>query len=234
MAKFERWVNNPYKRKVGPSSMDKEYEAYRKEVMRLRNIAKKRIERSSTQGFDNILMQMDRRIPMSNAEFRSLSKEEKAIELNKIKSRTKDMWDFMDLSTSTVGGFKGMIDNIIKTGRLGIMKFEGLQGLNYSDAFKVIQSRIEANLAGMTALDKTQRLFDEIDADPELTDDDKRDIKKYIRALLEGEYFDYDQAYYYTVDEIKRMLPDIKLKLANVRSQIDTSGEIDTSVLDII
>ena len=234
MAKFERWVNNPLKRKVGPSSMDKEYEAYRKEVMRMRDIAKKRIERSSTQGFDNILMQMDRRIPMSNAEFRGLSKEEKAIELKKIKSRTKDMWDFMDLSTSTVGGFKGMIDNIIKTGRLGIMKFEGLNGLSYSDAFKYVQSRIEANLAGMTALDKTQRLFDEIDADPELTDDDKRDIKKYIRALLEGEYFDYDQAYYYTVDEIKRMLPDIKLKLANVRLQIDNSGEIDTSVLDII
>lgn len=234
MAKFERWVNNPYKRKIGPQSMDKEYEAYRKEVMRIRDIANKRIGRSKAQGFDNILIQMDRRVPMSNREFKGLSKAEKSVELQKIKSRTKDMWNFMDLSTSTVGGFKSMVDDIIKTGKLGMMKFEGLQGLSYSVAFKVIQSRIEANLAGMTAFDKTQRLFDEIDADPELTDDEKRDIKEYIRALLEGEYFDYDQAYYFTIDEIKRMLPEIKDKMNNLRLQIDTSGEIDTSVLDII
>ena len=234
MAKFERWVNNPYKRKIGPSSMDKEYEAYRKEVMRMINIANKRIKRSSEQGFDNLLITADRRKPMSTKEFNALDKEAKRQMLNKIKNRTEEMWNLMDMSTSSIGGFKKMIKDAYENKKIGTIPIDFASGMSEKDAFKAIQSQIESNLSGMTAHYRITELLDEIDRDTTLDDDTKKLVKDYIRHLLDGDIFDYEQAYYFTVDEIKRMLPDIIEKMKNVSAQMDTSGEIDTSVLDII
>lgn len=234
MAKFERWVNNPYKRKIGPRSLDKEYEAYRTEVMRMINIAKQRIKRSEDQGFANLLMGADRRKPKSVKEFRSLNIEAKRDELDSIKSRTEEMWSMMDMPTSSIGGFKEMIRSAYEKGRIGNnVPIDFAPGLSEKDAFKVIQSKIEANLSGMTAHYMISELMDEIDKDATLDDDTKKLVKDYVRALLEGDLFDYEQAYYFTVDEIKKMLPEIIEKMEKVSSQTDTSGEIDTSVTEI-
>lgn len=234
MAKFEKWVNNPYRRKVGPRSLDNEYEAYRTEVMRMIGIAKQRIKRSDDQGFANLLMGADRRKPMSVREFRSLNREDKLEALDTIKSRTEEMWSMMDMPTSSIGGFKKMIRSAYENKRIGNnVIIDYAPGLSEKDAFKVIQSKIEANLSGMTAHYRTTELLEEIDNDPTLDDDTKKLVKDYIRALLEGDLFDYDQAYYFTLDEVKRMLPEIIEKMEKVSSQIDTSGEIDTSVTEI-
>lgn len=234
MAKFNKWVNNPYKRKTGPLTLQQEYDMYRHEVMRMNTIAKKRIQRSKEQGFTNILLETDRRKPMTTNEFSKLSKEEKEVQLKLIKDRTVSMWNYMDLPTSSIGGYKDMIKEAYKNKGIGNIKFDFVSGMSESDAFKVIQSRIEKDIEGLTSHYKTQQLFDEIDADTTLTAEEKKDIKTYIRSLLKGEYFDYDQAYFYTIDEIKKMLPDIKLKMLEYRSMADTSGEIDWDAINEI
>lgn len=184
--KFERWLNNPLKYKIGPLSTVDEFAMLRKEMMRLRNIAEKRIKRSSEAGFDNILISTNRTKPMTNKELKSLSKQKQREELAKLRENVNELQKAMEKQLSTLSGTKEYLT--------------ATRGIDFStpltSAEKTIISafKTNTNFADLQKHISVQELIDAIDARTDLSDDEKADLKNFIRQKLEGEILDYDAA----------------------------------------
>lgn len=184
--KFEKWLNNPLKYKIGPLSTIDEFAMLRKEMMRLRSIADKRIERSTEAGFDNILIGIDRTKPMTNKELKSLPKQKQRKELDKLRENVTELQKAMEKQLSSLSGTKEYLT--------------ATKGIDFStpltSAEKTIISTFKTNnnFADLQKHIDVQELIDAIDARTDLSDDEKADLKKFIRQKLEGEILDYDAA----------------------------------------
>lgn len=184
--KFERWLNNPLKYKIGPLSTIDEFAMLRKERVRLLSVAEKRIKRSTEAGFDNILIGMDRTKPMTNKELKALPKQKQREELDNLREKVTDLQKALEKPLSSLSGTKEYLT--------------AAKGIDFStpltSAEKTIISTFKTNnnFADLQKHIDVQELMDAIDARTDLSDDEKTDLKTFIRQKLEGEMLDYDAA----------------------------------------
>lgn len=182
--KFEKWINNPLKYKIGPLSTIDEFAMLRKEMVRLSSIAQKRIERSSEAGFDNILKDANMTKPMTNKEFRALPKQTQRDELTTLRENVTALQTKMEKQLSSLSGVKEYL-----TAKKGIDFSTPL-----TSAEKTIIDEFKNNFTNVQKHYDVKALMDAIDARTDLSADEKTDLKNFIRQKLEGEILDYDAA----------------------------------------
>lgn len=200
---------------IKKADMDMAYNIRRMEIMRLRRNAKTRIKASESEGWRNLLSQVDMSIPMSLKEFKKLDNVSKQKTLGEIQTRAKEFRETMSKKTASLRGVKQMAKDIIEGRDISSVKVEGLR---LNDAIKVIQTSINENIAGWQKHDEVKNLIDEIDDDTTLTEEDKKYLRKWIKEKLKGEVFDYGAVYTYTIEELKKKKDSIveELRKANM------------------
>lgn len=218
--KFERWLNNPLKYKTGPLSTIDEFAMLRKEMMRLRSIAEKRIKRSSEAGFDNILIGTNRTKPMTNKELQSLPKQKQREELTKLRENVTALQNAMEKQLSTLSGIKKYLT--------------ATKGIDFSTPLTSAEKTIintfktNTNFADLQKHISVQELMDAIDARTDLSDDEKTDLENFIRQKLEGEALDYDAAIPgMSIEELLEKYPEYQKILRESEAKIAARFDSD-------
>lgn len=215
--KFEKWINNPLKYKIGPLSTIDEFAMLRKEMVRLSSIAEKRIKRSSEAGYDNILKDTDLTKPMTSKEFRALPKQKQREELTTLRKNVTTLQKTMEKQLSSLSGVKEYL-----TAKRGIDFSTPL-----TSAEKTIINDFKTNFTNLQKHFDVKELMDAIDARTDLSDDEKTDLKNFIRQKLEGEILDYDAAIPgMSIEELIEKYPEyqriLKESEANIAAKFDS------------
>lgn len=222
--KFEKWTNIPKADSIGPHDVAEEFELLRREKMRLRGISKKRIERSKEQGFDNILIGVDRTIPMTVKELQALPKQRQYDELEALRSEVDDLHKALNRQLSTVSGIKAYLTEH--------------KGINFSKPLTsgeqtIVQAfNTNTDLVMLQAHLSIQELMDDIDASTDLSDDEKEDLKRFLRQKLNGDKPDYDsQIPGMTIEEIIEKYPEYQDVLRKAEEAAIANFNMDSANL---
>ena len=216
--KIERWINNPLRYKIGPLSTIDEFAMLRTEMVRLSSMAEKRIKRSSEAGYDNILKDTDMTKPMTNKEFRSLPKQKQRDELTTLRKNVTALQKTMEKPLSSLSGVKKYL-----TANKGIDFSTPL-----TSAEKAIINEFKTNFTNTQKHLDVKELMDAIDARTDLSDDEKTDLKNFIRQKLEGEILDYDAAIPgMSIEELIEKYPEYQRILKESEAKIAAKFDSD-------
>lgn len=220
--KFEKWINNPLKYKIGPLSTIDEFAMLRREMVRLSSIAEKRIKRSSEAGFNNILKDADMPKPMTNKEFRALPRQKQRDELTTLRKNVTALQTKMEKQLSSISGTKAYL----KTKK----------GIDFStpltSAEETIINEFKTNFTNIQKNLDVKELMDAIDARTDLSDSEKTDLKNFIRQKLEGEILDYDAAIPgMSIEELIEKYPEYQRILKESEAKIAAKFDSDPNNL---
>ena len=216
---WTKWVNNPLKYKIGPLSTIDEFKALRAEVSRMQSAAKKRIARSHAAGFVNLLENIDqvKQSYITVKDFQKLAKKKQREELIAIREVVTDLQTALDRPFSSLQGMRDYLKNVKKINTSNPTNAEKTMMQAFYDKFRWSgdphESNLEANknIVQYEAHLKVQELMDAIDADTTLSDDEKADLKRFLRQKLIGDKPDYDsQIPGMSIDEIIEKYPEYR------------------------
>lgn len=214
---WTKWVNNPLKYKITALSTADEFTMLRAEVTRMQSAAKKRIARSHAAGLVNLLENIEqvKQSPMKVRDFQRLSKKEQREEIIAMRGVITDLETALNRPLSSLQGMRDYLENVKKINTSNPNNAEKTMIQTFYDKFRWSddpnKSNLEANktIVQYEAHLKIQELMDAIDADTNLTDDEKADLKRFLREKLEGDKPDYDsQIPGMSIEEIVEKYPE--------------------------
>ena len=215
--KWKKWTNNPYKYKTGPLSTIDEFKALRAEVTRMQSAAKKRIARSHAAGFVNLLENIEQ-VKQSYTKFKDfqkLDKKKQREEVAVLREVVKDLQTALDRPFSSLEGMRQYLKDTKKINTSNPNNAEKTIIQAFYDRFRWSADNAESNLDANRSIqkydahEKVGELMDAIDADPNLADDEKEDLKRFLRQKLIGDKPDYDsQIPGMSIEEIIEKYPE--------------------------
>lgn len=215
--KWRKWTNNPLKYKIGPLSTIDEYRALRAEVTRMQSAAKKRIARSHAAGYVNLLENIDQ-VKQSYTKFKDfekLDKKKQREEVTALREVVKDLQTALDRPFSSLEGMRQYLKDTKKINTRNPNNAEKTIIQAFYDKFRWSADNNESNLGANRSIQqydahqKVGELMDAIDADTNLTDDEKEDLKRFLRQKLIGDKPDYDsQIPGMSIEEIIKKYPE--------------------------
>lgn len=214
---WTKWVNNPLKYKITALSIADEFKMLRAEVTRMQSAAKKRIARSHEAGFVNLLENIEqvKQSPMKVRDFQKLSKKEQREEIIAMRGVITDLETVLNRTLSSLQGMRDYLENVMKINTSNPNNAEKTMIQAFYDRFRWSddphKSNLEANknIVQYEAHLKVQELMDAIDADTTLSDDEKADLKRFLRQKLMGDKPDYDsQIPGMSIEEILEKYPE--------------------------
>ena len=215
--KWRKWTNNPLKRKIGPLSTIDEFKALRAEVTRMQSAAKKRIARSHAAGLVNLLENIDQ-VKQSYTkvkDFQTLDKKKQREEITALREVVKDLQTALDRPFSSLEGMRDYLEKFKKVNTRNPNNAEKTIIQAFYDKFRWSADNNESNLGANRSIEqydahvKVVELMDAIDADPNLTDDEREDLKRFLRQKLNGDKPDYDsQIPGMSIEEIIEKYPE--------------------------
>lgn len=176
------------------NSNEIEYYRLRKEFMRVRANALKRIKRAENAMFDNVLSMYELSIPTSNEDFQTMPALKQHKKLAELKEDLSNLKGAMNSELATLRGIKAEFTK--RTGYEPV--FKGPQFDTHSarrrTAIGHALEKFNQNIYGIQQNIEVQKLMDSIDARTDLTDEAKKELKILIRQKLDGDKPDYDDA----------------------------------------
>lgn len=187
-----------------------EYYRVRKEFMRVRANAIKRIKRAENAKFDNVLAMYELSIPTSNEDFQTMPALKQGRKLAELKEDLSNLKGAMNSELANLKGIKAEFTK--RTGYEPI--FTGPQFTTYSaqrrTAIGHALEKFNQNIYGIQQNIEVQKLMDSIDARTDLTEEAKAALKILIRQKLDGDKPDYDDAIPgMTIQEILAKYPEM-------------------------
>lgn len=214
--KWKKWTNNPLKYRIGPLSTIDEFRLLRAEVTRMQSAAKKRIARSHAAGFVNLLENIDqvRQSYTKVRDFQKLDKKKQREEVEELREVVKNLQTVLDRPFSSLEGMRDYLEKFKKVNTRNPNNAEKTIIQAFYDRFRWSDND-ESNLGANRSIEqydahaKVQELMDAIDADTNLTDDEKADLKRFLRQKLIGDKPDYDsQIPGMSIEEIIEKYPE--------------------------
>ena len=210
--KWRKWTNNPLKSKMnvmGPVSRNEnvlldEFKLLRSELTRIQSAAKKRIARSHKSGVVNLL---DITVGVGESatkttDFKKMAKRKQVEEITNLRKVVTNLQRAMDSPFSSLEGMRQYLEDTKKINTRNPTKGERTIMQTFYDKFRYITNNGTEDNNGnqnsykaLQSEDKrnsVQELMDAIDTDKNLTDDEKEDLKKFLRQKLNGDKPDYD------------------------------------------
>lgn len=197
-----------------------EYYRVRKEFMRVRANALKRIKRAGAAGFDNVLAMYELSIPTLNEDFQAMPESRQSRKLSELKTDLSNLQKAMNSELSNLRGIKAEFKS--RTGYDPI--FTGPRFDAYSDRNKTAIARelekFNRNIYGIQQHLEVEKLMDSIDDRTDLTDEAKEELKRLIRLKLDGDKPDYDDSIPgMNIEEIIERFPEIWKKAKELEQQ---------------
>ena len=238
--KWRKWTNNPLKYKIGPLSTIDEFKALRAEVTRMQSAAKKRIARSHAAGFVNLLENIDQ-VKQSYTkvkDFQKLDKKKQREEVTALREVVKDLQTALDRPFSSLEGMRDYLEKFKKVNTRNPNNAEKTIIQAIYDKFRWSAEDDESNLGANRSIEqydahaKVQELMDAIDADKNLTDDEKEDLKRFLRQKLNGDKPDYDsQIPGMLIEEIIERYPEYQKYMRQVEQTAIANFNMDSANL---
>lgn len=202
------------------NSNEIEYYRVRKEFMRVRANALKRIKRSENAKFDNVLAMYELSVPTPNEDFQTMPALKQDRKLAELKEDLANLKQAMTSELSTLKGIKAEFTK--RTGYEPI--FTGPQFTTYTaqrrTAIGHALEKFNQNIYGIQQNLEVKKLMDSIDARTDLTDEAKEALKILIRQKLDGDKPDYDDAIPgMTIQEILEKYPHMWQRAKELEQQ---------------
>ena len=235
--KWRKWTNNPLKSKMnvmGPVSRNEnvlldEFKLLHSELTRIQRAAKKRIARSHESGVVNLLdiTVGVRESATKITAFKKMTKRKQVEEITKLRKVVINLQRAMDSPFSSLEGMRQYLEDTKKINTRNPTKGERTIMRTFYEKFKYITNNgtedNNGNQNSYKAIQKedkrnsVQELMDAIDADKNLTDDEKEDLKRFLRQKLNGDKPDYDsQIPGMDIEEILEKYPEYQKYMRQV------------------
>ena len=250
--KWRKWTNNPLKSKmnvIGPVSKNEdvllnEFKLLRSELTRMQSAAKKRIARSHESGVVNLLdiTVGVRESATKTTDFKKMAKRKQVEEITKLRKVVTNLQRAMDSPCSSLEGMREYLEETKKINTRNPTKGERTIMQTFYDKFRYITDNgTEDNNGNQNSYNAIQRedkynsvqeLMDAIDADKNLTDDERADLKRFLRQKLNGDKPDYDsQIPGMSIEEILEKYPEYQKYMRQVEQTAIAKFNMDSANL---
>lgn len=223
--KWRKWTNNPLKSKmnvIGPVSKNEdvlldEFKALRAEVSRMQSAARKRIARSHAAGRINLLENIDQvqKSYTKVRDFQKLAKKKQQKEIIALREVVTDLKTALDRPLSSLEGMRNYLEKFKKVNTRNPDNAEKTIIQAFYDKFRWSADNDKSNVDAIRSIEqydahaRVEELMDAIDSSTTLTDDEKADLKRFLRQKLMGDKPDYDsQIPGMSIEEIIEKYPE--------------------------